>query len=236
MLNEVRAQRGGNAPKDVYVISMGVDTELFHRSTSYEPWRRGQQLWVFCCGRIDHGKGQIDLVELSGKLQQRGIACRCRIAGNVSNGAEEYLEEVKRLMVRLNVQHQIEFLGPIPEPQVKEELNRAHLFLLPSQHEPLGVAYMEAMAMEVPTIGYRSGGVPELIDDRQNGLLAEPGSVDSLVEAVEWVIADPRRARAIGVAARQRVVERYRSDHGAKLLADALRNAIATHAGRKSRH
>ena len=66
-------------------------------------------------------------------------------------------------------------------------MERAHAFVLASLAEPLGVVYMEAMAMELPTIGTRSGGVPELIRHGETGFLVEPQDSKGLSDMVQWI-------------------------------------------------
>jgi starch synthase len=60
------------------------------------------------------------------------------------------------------------------------------------------------MATGVPVVASRCGGVPELIDDGVTGLLVPQGSLDALVTALRELLADPRRLKTMGRAARIR--------------------------------
>ena len=77
---------------------------------------------------------------------------------------------------------------------MREMLAGADLFVLPSviasdgQMEGLPVALIEALACGVPAVSTRLSAIPELIDDRRTGLLAEAGNPDSLAEALEWLL------------------------------------------------
>jgi hypothetical protein len=99
----------------------------------------------------------------------------------------------------------------------------AHLFAFLSAAEPLGVVYMEAMAMEVPVIATDAGGVPELIDLGRNGLLVSPGRPDLAADAILTMMHDPVRARAMGAEGRRTVVERFSSAISASTLVEASR-------------
>jgi glycosyltransferase involved in cell wall biosynthesis len=68
---------------------------------------------------------------------------------------------------------------------------------------------VEAMAMGMPCVGTRAGGIEEAIVPGETGALAEPGDPASLAEAIESVLADPEALPRLGRAARLRVLERF---------------------------
>lgn len=61
-------------------------------------------------------------------------------------------------------------MGAVAESRIREGLEKCHCFVLASRQEPLGVAIMEAMPMEVPVIVTRDGGVTELVEDSFDGI------------------------------------------------------------------
>jgi glycosyltransferase involved in cell wall biosynthesis len=101
---------------------------------------------------------------------------------------------------------------------VRNHLTAAHAFVLASWAEPLGVAYMEAMSCEVPTIGTAAGGVPELITDGQDGILVPPKNPEALATALLQLAADPALANRLSQAGRARVVAGFDSSRGADML------------------
>ena len=117
----------------------------------------------------------------------------------------------------------VELLGSVTQESVRDELQSADGFVLASRHEPLGVAYMEAMACELPVIGTDAGGVGELITQGRDGLLVPPGDVPALADAMDRLMADPVLRRLLGTAARGRIV----ADFGSRRSADALAAALA---------
>ena len=82
---------------------------------------------------------------------------------------------------RKGIQDRVNFLGK--QGQVHEKLSVADLMLLPSELESFGLAALEAMACEVPSVATRVGGVPEVIDDGKTGLLADVGDIETYVAA-----------------------------------------------------
>jgi len=74
--------------------------------------------------------------------------------------------------------------------------------LLPSQLESFGLAALEAMACEVPTVATRVGGVPEVIDDGTTGILAEVSDVEAMARRAIEVLSDESKLRLMGKRAR----------------------------------
>ncbi|MFT3928833.1 MAG: glycosyltransferase [Spongiibacteraceae bacterium] len=156
---------------------------------------------------------------MAGALLARGIRSEIRIAG-AATGGQFYLEELKQRAKALGVEDCITFLGGLSELEIKQELEKAQIFILPSRDEPLGVAYMEAMSMELPTVGYAAGGVPELISDKENGFLCPLQSLSCLADTVEYIIKNRDRIEMIRVQARSTIIANYDSSIGAKKMAD----------------
>jgi glycosyltransferase involved in cell wall biosynthesis len=93
-------------------------------------------------------------------------------------GDGSFRPRLERLAGELGIADQVRFLGHLPAgPAVRECLDRAHGFVLPSRTEGLPKAMVEAMARGLPCIGSRIGGIPELLDD---GDLVPPGDVAAL--------------------------------------------------------
>jgi glycosyltransferase involved in cell wall biosynthesis len=85
----------------------------------------------------------------------------------------------------------------------------ADVFLAPSTIDNLPNTIMEAMACGTPTAAFRVGGIPEMIDHRENGWLAAPGKVDELATGVDWILSDNERSKRLGFRARQKAIREY---------------------------
>lgn len=81
----------------------------------------------------------------------------------------------------------------------------ADVVAVPSREDNLPSTVMEAMACGRPAVGFRTGGIPDMIDDRVNGALAPPFDVPALAEALAWATSDGPRWRGLSAAARERV-------------------------------
>jgi glycosyltransferase involved in cell wall biosynthesis len=96
---------------------------------------------------------------------------------------------------------------------VDRYLRAADVFVLPSRREGLPVALLEAMACGLPCIASRlRGSTDAIIADGENGFLVPVGDVEAVATALTDVFTDRPRSVALGVAARQTVVDRYSSD------------------------
>jgi glycosyltransferase involved in cell wall biosynthesis len=67
------------------------------------------------------------------------------------------------------------------------------------------MSLLEAMASGLPVVAARTGGTPELVEDRINGRLFTAGDVADLAGAIAWTLESPERMRSIGAANRERV-------------------------------
>jgi glycosyltransferase involved in cell wall biosynthesis len=95
---------------------------------------------------------------------------------------------------------------------------------------------MEAMAMEKPVVSTRIAGIPELIDDEHTGLLVAPGRADQLADALGRLLADEQLRRAMGSAAREKVIREFNTETSAEqLYALFLAQLVPEHARPSSR-
>jgi glycosyltransferase involved in cell wall biosynthesis len=84
---------------------------------------------------------------------------------------------------------------------MREHMAGFDLFVLPTRGDNLPVAIIEAMALALPVVSTRVGGVPELVEEGSSGLLVDPDDPSALADALSTLIRDPDRRRAFGMAA-----------------------------------
>jgi N-acetyl-alpha-D-glucosaminyl L-malate synthase BshA len=107
----------------------------------------------------------------------------------------------------LGLHGRVHFLGK--QERVNELLPLADIMLMPSELESFGLAALEAMACKVPTIATWVGGVPELIDDGETGLLFDVGDVEAMAQGALSLLNDPARMTAMKDAARREAQKRF---------------------------
>ena len=77
------------------------------------------------------------------------------------------------------------FCGAVPRRRLWRRLARALVVIVPSRwDEPFGLAAAEAQAAGTPVVGYRAGGLAEVVADGSTGFLVEPGDVDAAAAAL----------------------------------------------------
>ncbi|NJR38731.1 MAG: glycosyltransferase family 4 protein [Leptolyngbyaceae cyanobacterium CSU_1_4] len=222
LYEEVHQLLSGNLPQRVAIAPMGVNTSVFQRTHPYRPWDEKTNCRIFSCGRLNHCKGHADLIEAIAILRQQGIPATLEIAGEDEQGGTGYRRELESLIQRLDLADSVRLLGATSEQTIKTSLENAHIFALASLHEPLGVAIMEAMAMEVPVIVTGSGGVKELIEPGVDGLLVEPQAPQQLADAILKLLGDRQLAQKLGTAGRVKVIQQFHSKRSAETLADLI--------------
>jgi glycosyltransferase involved in cell wall biosynthesis len=99
------------------------------------------------------------------------------------------------------------------QPAVECFLAIADLLLFPSAGESFGLAALEAMACETPVVGYRAGGLPEVVADGETGLLCPLGDTRALGDAALRILGDPELQQSMGRAARKRAVDLFAADN-----------------------
>lgn len=226
LLAETRPLLGDSAPDTWGVAPMGVDTVLFRRETPYVPHDGSGPLRLFSCSRLDPGKAPDDLLRAVALLKEQGVDVHLRIAGEEDAGRTVFKPELEALVASLGISDRVELLGARSEQQVREELERAHIYALASLDEALGVATMEAMAMGVPAIATRVGGVPELLESGTHGILVEPRRPEQLADAVLRIARDPALAESFSRAGRQRVSEHFDTRKSASTLLSMFRETL----------
>lgn len=212
-------QLGADMPKKIFVQPMGVDLSVLQRDMPYLPFAAGAPLRLFSCARLNVVKGHQDLIDAVQTLRARGIDARLTIAGEDDAGGSGFRKVLEDKIAENDLGHAVTLLGAISAEEVRRNLLEAHLFVLASWHEPLGVAYMEAMACEVPTIGTNAGGVPELIRHGVDGILTSPKAPNELAAAIELLARTPEDAMRLGKAGRARILDRFDCRKGAELIA-----------------
>jgi len=109
--------------------------------------------------------------------------------------------------------------------RIEDVLGEADIFAFPSEIDPYGFAILEAMAAALPVVAVRQAAVPELVEDGVTGLLVPPHDDDAIASALQSLIDEPERARALGNAGRARLLERFDARKTTAQLLEVIRDA-----------
>jgi glycosyltransferase involved in cell wall biosynthesis len=123
-----------------------------------------------------------------------------------------------------NLASHVNFVGPVPNSHVIDYYRKADVLINPSFSEAFGMSLVEAMACQVPIVATRVGGMTEVIEQSQAGLLTEPGDATALAQAILRLLIDDNLRKRMGVAGRKEAVTRYSWDQVAKKLLGLYEN------------
>jgi len=97
--------------------------------------------------------------------------------------------------------------------------NAVDVYVTPSLEDNLPNTVMESLACGTPCVGFRVGGIPEMIDHQQNGYVANYKDAADLAEGIRWTLA-PERRESLHEAARKKVMENYTEQRVARLYSE----------------
>jgi len=130
------------------------------------------------------------------------------------------LEQISSKYSRIHV------LGYKPRIEALKLIKGSDLFILPSYHEGLSTALLEAMALHIPCIATAVGGNIELLGNGA-GILVKPGDIKELAEKIELVISDSEIAKRISQKAYEKVLKRYTWDYTFRLYLNLYTNLVS---------
>lgn len=222
-------------PARVHVVHNGIDTDAYRPDPSTDALERhGVPLdcpYVLFVGRITRQKGLAHLLAAARDFDRGTVLVMCAS----SPETPEILAEVEQAVAALRAERGADSVIWIEEQasleDIRQLLTHARVFVCPSVYEPLGIVNLEAMACEAPVVASAVGGIPEVVVDGVTGLLVpydadDPRALESgVAAAINSLVADPERARAMGVAGRERAIADFDWDAIARRTLDVYRAA-----------
>ena len=203
-------------PERVHVVRNGIDTVAWQpreASDLIEPYGIDMSRpFVVFVGRITRQKGIKHLLAAAAHFDPDVQLVFCASAPDTPEIGHETAEAIAALRETRDV---VWIQEHAARPVVQQLLTHAVAFLCPSVYEPLGIVNLEAMACETAVVASDVGGIPEVVVDGETGLLVHYDADDEagfrlrFAEAVNSLVADRERARAMGVKGRARVIAEF---------------------------
>lgn len=197
----------------VALIPHGVDTECFRPASSAERTalrsrlRLGDGILAAWTGRLLRGKGLEVLLEAFAGVAGAEPALRLVLVGSGKGQALSVEEGLRRDVERRGLRGRVVFTGRVE--RVEDYLRACDLFVFPSVFEALGISLVEAVACGLPSVGSRTGGIVDVIEDGVSGLLVPPREAGELGRALVALARDPARRAAMGRRARAAALSRF---------------------------
>ena len=204
--------RQGVKVDKVTKLPYGVDISAFYPDATEHPEGR-----IVSVGTIGLRKGQHHLIEAFRMLRTQKTSLT--LVGPITPGWDRWLN-LDQPGVRAT--------GPLSREGVIAELRQASAFVLPSVEEGLALVIAQAMACGLPVIATKATGVEELITDGVEGIvIADPPRPEAIAEAMDALLSDVERSRAMGVAARRKVESFGGWDRYGRQAVAAFREGLA---------
>jgi colanic acid/amylovoran biosynthesis glycosyltransferase len=122
---------------------------------------------------------------------------------------------IKKLICDLNLNGKVQLLGPQPQAEIKNEMNNADIFILPSitptdgNKEGIPVVLMEAQAMKLPVIATSYSGIPEVVSNGRSGFLVPEKEVSLLADKIEILLKDHELRMKMGEEGRMHIEKEF---------------------------
>jgi glycosyltransferase involved in cell wall biosynthesis len=208
----------GVSREAVRVVPIGVDTGTFSPPTA--PRVPGRIVVV--SSSDSPLKGARVLLEAVAKLRtgrdvELVVVGRPKADGPVARAVED-----------LGVGDCVRFVSDLSDADLADLLGSAEVAVVPSLYEGFSIPAVEAMACATPLVASRAGALPEVVGaDGSAAVLVEPGDPSDLADALDALLGDAPRCRALGVAGRRRVEARFTWTAVASATAEVYAETIA---------
>ena len=204
----------GIAAERIEVVYPGVDTERFRPDINGTELRQhiapNGELVLLSIGRLQKRKGHDLMIKAVRQLTREGSRpLRYVIVGD---GLER--SRLEALVDECGVREYVTFAGEVSSERLPDYYAACDIFVLPNRVEGrdvegFGIVFLEAAASGKPTVGGRSGGVPEAMTDGVTGLLVDGTDVDELAATIKRLMESDTLRRSFGDAGRVRAVREF---------------------------
>ncbi|TKB46639.1 glycosyltransferase family 4 protein [Thalassotalea mangrovi] len=164
------------------------------------------QLVLFSLGHLGEIKGHQDTIRALRNINDSRV--HLYIAGTGEKSEKTFLVD---MVERFKLRERVHFVGQTSIAQTW--MQACDIFIQPSLEEAFGLVFIEAGAVGRPVIATRVGGIKEIIDDDQTGILVEPGHPEQLAQAIMTLISDKTRREAMGHNGLLRVRKNFLLEH-----------------------
>jgi glycosyltransferase involved in cell wall biosynthesis len=209
----------GFNPKRIEEVSPGVDLTEFDKSDNskqdiYEKNNIFSEYKILFSGRIDYMKGIDVLVKAA-----REITKQIKDISFVITGPDfGYKKELLKMIKEYKLEKYFKFLGSVPRKDLIELYKQCSLFAFPSRYEAFGIVAAEAMAAKKAVVATNYSAIPNVVCDKETGLLFEKDNAKDLAEKVLLLLKDEKLSIQMGESGYNRVKQNYNWDKNAEKL------------------
>ena len=222
---ELMARRLDLAAERVRVVHNGINLEGYERERPPVKVGRAPVLGYFA--RMCAEKGLGLAVDAFIEMKKRGLTpnVKLHVGGGCGPGDEPFVEEQKGRLDVAGVLSDVTFFPNVSRAEKISFLESLDVFCTPALYgEAFGLYVIEAMAAAVPVVQPRHAAFPEIIEATGGGVIAEPNAT-ALAMAIEDLLLNTQRARALGEAGRSAVLQHFNVQRMAEDVVSVYRHA-----------
>lgn len=210
----------------VWVVPNGIEEPVIKPIQEQDDCRDRavQLLYLSSLMRL---KGPLVLLDALTLLKSRVTGFHVTFAGPfIEEGLEE---EFYELVQQHGLEAWISVVGPVYGEEKGRAYENADIFILPTLNECFPLVLLEAAAYGLPAVASLEGGISDIIDDGETGLLTEMGNPEDLAQKLECLIRDEQTRESMGRAARLKFAQKYTKANYELNMSEALRGIAASH-------
>jgi len=206
----------------VHVLPNAIDAAAFARRARPGKFRRelgveADRPLVLMVAQMVPWKGHRTFLEAFRLVRERCPEAVAVVAGTDLFGVHaDYVAELRHEAARIAPADAVHFLGW--RRDVATLMADCDVLALPSEREPFGRVFLEAMAMGTAVVSTASGGVPEVVSDGETGLLVPPGDARQLADALARLLEEPDLRSRLGECGRDVVRKRFSAAEHARRI------------------
>jgi glycosyltransferase involved in cell wall biosynthesis len=208
------------APRDVTAILNWTEVPAAAPSQRRDraPCTHGRRF--VCLSTLERHKGLDVAIRALGSLKAAGRKCFLDLYGD--GGDKEWFRQIIR---DEHLENEVRLRGRTTNVNEVYETSLATLF--PSRIEPFGMLAIESMAARTPVIASAVGGLCEIIDDGQTGMLFESGNIQQLAACMSRLLDDPQEAERLGQAGYRKALAQFNGEVSLRKFESILLDAAA---------
>tara|TARA_Y100000310_G_scaffold343301_1_gene450262 strand:- start:13086 stop:14174 length:1089 start_codon:yes stop_codon:yes gene_type:complete len=182
-----RAERLGVITEKIYVIPNGIDLEKF-RSINNQKHSK----MIITVANLKKVKGLDHLIKAASLVTAKYPDTEFIIVGE---GEER--KSLENLIKKIKLEEHVKLVGAIDHNKIPKLLNLGNIFVCPSLAEGFGLVILEAMACGMVVIGSKTGGITDIIQDKYNGLLIDPGDSLAIAQSISYLLENKNQFEKI---------------------------------------
>lgn len=210
-------------------IAPGIDIAHFSPNANAVSLRKelglADKAVIVSVGRLVRRKGQDRLIEALPEIRRAVPSAHLLLVGE-----GPYRPKLQKIAKKAGVMDAVTFIGRVQYAQLPTYIRVGDIFAMPSRSrwaglevEGLGIVYLEASACGLPVIAGNSGGAPDAVIEGKTGLVVDGTNIGAVSAAVIELLVDLDRAKAMGAAGREWIVDEWSWDLWAGAFAKVLK-------------